>query len=135
MARVRSTFTPEQMATLSAIPVVAKVSDKTIRFTEGFKEDFYARYSKGERPDAIFRSAGVDPEMLGELRVQGFTQNLVRKAEEGGDFSDRRFTKHELAVLRSKVVSLAERLTRLEKAMGLEELPGKPFSRDPQGAQ
>ncbi len=135
MGRLRSVFTEEEMAILEENPVVAKVSDKTVRFTDRFKEEFHERYCNGERPEDIFRSAGVDPELLGHLRVQGFVQNLVRKAAEGGDFADRRFTKHELASLRTRMVYLSQRVARLEQYIGIDENPGQPVQRATQGGQ
>jgi hypothetical protein len=51
---------------------------------------FWNRYSAGAAPDAIFREAGIDPEMLGSTRVWGFVSTLRKQKEKGVAFREGR---------------------------------------------
>ncbi|MFA5526544.1 MAG: HTH domain-containing protein [Acholeplasmataceae bacterium] len=59
-------FTPEQIKQLEKNPNVKKVSDKSITYTESFKERFIIEYNQGKLPNAIFEEAGFNAYVLGE---------------------------------------------------------------------
>jgi len=58
-------FTPEQIKQLENNPNVKKVSDKSITYTDSFKERFIDEYSKGKLPRLIFEEAGFNAQVLG----------------------------------------------------------------------
>lgn len=78
----KSCFTPEQLQLLRENPYTAYVSEKTIRFTPDFKNEFWDSYILGKCPKDIFRSLGYDPDVLGTGRISNFAHNLAKaKAE------------------------------------------------------
>lgn len=83
-------FTREQVEHLKTNHYVKSVSASTIRFTEEFKRYFYQKHKSGVSSRQIFLECGIDPDVLGASRVEGFryTVNKYAKREEG--FSDKR---------------------------------------------
>ena len=83
-------FTKEQMDRLKTSKYVRSVSPSTIRFTEQFKRYFYQKHKSGISSRQIFLECGIDPDILGESRINGFryTLNKYAKREEG--FTDKR---------------------------------------------
>lgn len=75
--RKRELIPAEQAAYLSALPAVARVTEKTVKFTKEFKAHFTLEYEKGKSGRQIFEEAGVDPEIIGWSRIY----NLSREAE------------------------------------------------------
>lgn len=68
MGRGKLTF--EEIEELRKNPYVISVDADRIMYSEDFKRLFMRRYIEGERPSAIFRSAGFDTEILGSKRVE-----------------------------------------------------------------
>jgi transposase len=58
-------FTLEEIEQLEKNPNVKKVSDKSITYTESFKEHFIIEYKRGKLPSKIFEEAGFDVHVLG----------------------------------------------------------------------
>lgn len=83
-------FTQEQIDHLRVNHYVKSISASTIRFTEEFKKHFYQKHKSGASSRQIFLECGIDPEILGECRIDGFryTVNKYAKREEG--FADKR---------------------------------------------
>lgn len=75
-----NTFTPEQMECLRMSPHVKSVSPSTVKFTQEFRDMFLKRLRAGDSPRKIFRESGIDPRILGDKRIQGFSYSLRRKA-------------------------------------------------------
>lgn len=65
-------FTLEQIEQLEKNPNVNKVSDKSITYTERFKEHFIIEYNRGKLPSKIFEEAGFNVDVLGE-RIKNAT--------------------------------------------------------------
>lgn len=66
----RGRLTSEEIERLRENPYVVSVDANRIMYSEDFKRLFIRRYINGERPGAIFRSAGFDTEMLGSKRIE-----------------------------------------------------------------
>ena len=66
----RGKLTYEEIEELKRNPYVVSVDANRIMYSEEFKKLFMRRYIGGERPGAIFRSAGFDTEVLGSKRVE-----------------------------------------------------------------
>ncbi|KIL52837.1 tranposase [Jeotgalibacillus campisalis] len=62
-------FSSKEIQLLSINPYVKSISPKGITYSEEFKELFIAQYEKGKFPSDIFREYGLDPEVVGERRI------------------------------------------------------------------
>ena len=71
-------------------PYVASATENTVRFTEAFKRLAYDEKHKGVSISETMRRCGIDPEVLGSSRVEGFAYTLNKKAKQENGFSDGR---------------------------------------------
>ena len=119
-------FTQEEMKELSDNPYVEKVSEKAITYTQQFREEFYERYSHGERPSNILRSFGIDPKILGERRINGITCRCKKMAKKGSFEDSReessgrprakeRTPEEEIAYLKQKIEFQKQQIEALKK--------------------
>ena len=81
-------FSEEERKILNQNPYTLSVSEKTIKHTLKFKEFYWKLYNEGQRPGHIFAAAGYDVKMLGERRINGFTQKLKREYAKYGYFRE-----------------------------------------------
>lgn len=64
-------FTPEEAAYLEGLEAVTAVEGgRRIRYAPGFRAEALERYARGEAPAAIFRRAGMPPELVGRKRIE-----------------------------------------------------------------
>ena len=80
----------QEIEKLRKNPYVASVTTNTVRFTEAFKEQAYEKKRQGIPVMETMRQCGIDPEILGASRVEGFSYTLNKKAKQESGFSDRR---------------------------------------------
>jgi len=71
-------------------PNIVSVTANTVRFTEEFKKLAYEAKRKGISVSETMRRCGIDPEVLGPSRVEGFSYTLNKKAKQAQGFSDGR---------------------------------------------
>ena len=71
-------------------PHIASVTENTVRFTEEFKKLAYEQKAKGVPVAETMRRCGIDPEILGASRVEGFSYMLSKKAKQEKGFADGR---------------------------------------------
>ena len=71
-------------------PYIASVTANTVRFTEAFKTLAYEKKSQGVPVSETMRKCGIDPEVLGASRVEGFSYSLNKKAKQESGFADGR---------------------------------------------
>lgn len=90
MPKTHNPFTDEQIAELSCNPYVKEITRKTIRFTNEFKQYFYQRRQEGEFVKNILIDCGINPEFLGEKRIEGLRYNIKKQAERDEGFIDKR---------------------------------------------
>ena len=84
-------FTADQVDQLRQNPYVEKVNEKTIKYTDTFREEFLRQYQQGINPAAIVQNLGFDPRVLGRGRLHSIAQRLTRiDKERGGDLRDMR---------------------------------------------
>ena len=69
---------------------VKSVSPSTICFTEEFKKYVYQKYKSGTTLRQVFLECGIDPDILGEGRIEGFRYNLNKCAKRDEGFADKR---------------------------------------------
>lgn len=83
-------FTDEQVELLQDNPYIEKVSKKSIKYSQEFKEEFWQRYSLGESPSIIVQSFGIDPKILGRKRMTNLVQRIKMEANRIEQFEDKR---------------------------------------------
>ena len=83
-------FTKEQMDHLRVNHYVQSISESTIRYTEEFKRYFYQKANEGVSARQIFTECGIDPEIIGQSRIDGFRYYLNKKMKRGEGFFDKR---------------------------------------------
>ena len=71
-------------------PYVASVTANTVRFTEAFKKLAWEKKCQGVPVSETMRQCGIDPEILGDSRIEGFSYTLNKKAKQESGFSDGR---------------------------------------------
>ena len=76
-------FTPEQMEVLAANPFTHRITVYRISYTLEFKNLFLVRYESGETVKDIFANLGYDISLLGENRIYGFANALIKKVDAG----------------------------------------------------
>ena len=83
-------FTPEQIEQLRQNKYVKNVSEKSITYTEEFKEVFLLEYNGGKLPSQILTEMGFDYKALGERRVSNITQAVKKQSLRPEGFKDTR---------------------------------------------
>lgn len=83
-------FTDEQMDHLRVNHYVKSISRSTIRFTEEFKRYYCQKREDGVRTHQIFLECGIDPDILGESRIDGFRYTIRKYARREEGFADNR---------------------------------------------
>ncbi len=126
-------FTPEQVEQLRQNKYVKKVSEKSITYTEEFKEVFLLEYNTGKLPSQILIEMGFDYKVLGKSRVDNIVQSTKKQSLRPEGFKDTRIgnsgrpatrnlsqeeiiakQKAEIELLKAKVEFLSD-LKRLER--------------------
>ena len=69
---------------------VLRVSKKSIKYTEEFKECFYQDYQKGLSPREIIKNLGIDPDVLTAERIYSLTNLIKKEALRIEGFTDKR---------------------------------------------
>ena len=80
----------QEIERLRKNPYIASVTANTVRFTEAFKELAYEKKCQGISVAETMGQCGIDPEILGASRVEGFSYTLNKKAKQENGFSDGR---------------------------------------------
>jgi hypothetical protein len=104
-------FTAEQMEKLKENPYVQEVTEQFVYFSVEFKQRFYSEFMSGKKPRKIIIGMGLDPELLGQSRINGIKQYVMRYAKRDKGFTD---------ILTSPEIYLPVRQTPEEKIRRLE---------------
>ena len=110
---MKTKLTEEQLRLLRANVNVEKATEYYVVFTEQFKQLAWERKQGGKRMREIFRENGIDPELLGDKRIQNFSQTLNQRAHEGNGFKDRR-TDNRRPSAEETAQTLEEQVKRLQ---------------------
>ena len=106
-------LTQEQIEDLRKNRYVKSVSATTVRFTEEFKRYFYHKKTSGVIARDIFLECGIDPDILGQRRIDGFRQIINNEAKREDGFIDRRnISQHHSSV--ESCGTLESRIRQLE---------------------
>ena len=90
----RNYLTNEEIDELVKNKYVKRVSRASVSYTEEFKKLFWEQRKEGKGAREIFISCGLDPTILGEKRIEGFSYEITKRAETGQGFEDRRKYNH-----------------------------------------
>lgn len=64
-------FTEQEMLVLRNSKYVLDVSPSIVHFSAEFKKIFWEELSKGKLPSDIVKNLGIDPNILGDTRING----------------------------------------------------------------
>ena len=76
-------FTKEERGYLESLNAVERVFDTHIVYADKFKCEFMRRYHAGEKPSAVFASAGLPAQLIGYKRIERATYRW-KEAERRG---------------------------------------------------
>ena len=125
-------FTPEQQEKLKNNKFTESCSQKSIRFTLEFKELFTVLYTEGLPAKEIFMKCGFDVEVLGDSRIENFTDRMkhfstrdekfddLRKFNSGRYKKDPETAEEEIIMLKHKIALLTQELELLKKTRLLD---------------
>ena len=115
-------FSIEEQEKLRVNPYVKNVTDKSITYTEEFREYFINQYKQGKLPKEIYKEAGFDINILGNKRIKSNTNRFKKMSERIEGFKDSREEnsgrplKHELTD-EEKIVKLKEENLKLKQQL------------------
>lgn len=81
-------FTEEEMNHLRASSYVLDVSPSIVHFTAEFKKKFWGAILAGKKPRDIVIEMGIDPDILGEIRMNGLKGMIRNEVKAGKGFRD-----------------------------------------------
>lgn len=81
-------FTEEEMNHLRASSYVLDISPNIVHFSAEFKEKFWNSILLRKEPREIVIELGIDPEILGENRVNGLKTMIRNEVRAGKGFRD-----------------------------------------------
>jgi len=81
-------FTEEEMNHLRSSPYVLGVSPNIVHFSAEFKKKFWEAIIAGKTPRNIVMNLGIDPDILGETRLNGLKGMIRNEVKAGNGFRD-----------------------------------------------
>ena len=84
----RKNFTEEEIQRLKSSPYVLDVRPGIVHFSAEFKEKFWISLQAGKRPREIVEELGIDPELLGQIRINGLKSMIRNEVKAGKGFRD-----------------------------------------------
>ena len=112
-------FSKEDIEKLKDNPYILNISEKTITYTNEFKEKFMELYSRGKMPTEIFRLCEIYPEIIGQKRIDMVAYRLKKKVEYGEELTDKR--KEFSGRPKSKELTKDEEIKRLKHKIQYQE--------------
>ena len=81
-------FTEQEMLVLRNSKYVLDVSPSIVHFSAEFKKIFWQERSKGKLPRDIVKNLGIDPNILGDTRINGLKTMIGNEVKKGNGFRD-----------------------------------------------
>jgi len=81
-------LTEEEMNHLRASSYVLEVSPRFVHFSAEFKKKFWEAILAGKKPRDIVIHLGIDPDILGEIRLNGLKGMIRNEVKAGKGFRD-----------------------------------------------
>ena len=108
----KKVFSEEEVALLRANPHVESVTKRTISFTPAFKQKVYDEMMNGAGIRDILLRHGIDPNVLGEMRIKGICEKIQKQAERPEGFQNLKRTGQKPVTSREK--SLEKQIRELQ---------------------
>ena len=123
-------FSRAEIEYLRTLPSIDAVTDSRITYAREFQIDCMRRYLQGEKPTAIFISAGLSPSVIGHKRIERNIarwkrdEDIMRKAAEEPEPHDTAVDNHnamsevplgKIQSLVCQVMVLSDRVDKLER--------------------
>ena len=89
-------FTESEMEHLRSNSYVLDVTPSTVHFSADFKKAFWDAYLTGKKPRDIVVQLGINPEILGDIRIGGLKSMIRNEVKAGKGFRDQKTYKSEL---------------------------------------
>lgn len=106
-------FTAEEVKALSENPYVASISKRTMILTPEFKQLAFDELTRGKSIRQVFECMGFDPNVVGETRMHGYRERILREGEREEGFQDLRKNNHRHEA-QSTQAQMAKRIRQLE---------------------
>ena len=110
----RKILTPAEVAALQKNPCISSATSKLVRITPEFMKTMYEGKIAGKPIAVSLQEHGIDPEVLGESRLQGIANHLKHYASREEGFADLRSTNSRKPAQETVVRTLEERVEQLE---------------------
>ena len=81
-------FTEQEMLVLRNSKYVLDVSPSIVHFSAEFKKIFWEELSKGKLPRDIVKNLSIDPNILGDTRINGLKTMIGNEVKKGNGFRD-----------------------------------------------
>jgi len=81
-------FTEEEINHLRASNYVLDVSPTIVHFSANFKKEFWEAFITGQKPRDIVVNLGIDPDILGDVRISGLKGMIRNEVKAGNGFRD-----------------------------------------------
>lgn len=81
-------FTEQEMLALRNSKYVLDVSPSIVHFSAEFKKIFWEELSKGTLPREIVKNLGINPNILGDTRINGLKTMIGNEVKKGNGFRD-----------------------------------------------
>lgn len=120
-------FSEEEQEKLKKNPWIKKVTDKSILYSDEFREHFIKEYNLGKGPNQIFIESGFDPAILGYDRIRHSSERFRKmdkridglkdmRSEKSGRRSEKELSEEEkIEKLKEENKKLKQQLEFLKK--------------------
>lgn len=105
-------FSEEEVAQLRMNPHVESVTKRSVTFTPAFKQKVYDELMGGTGIRDILLRHGIDPNVLGEVRLKGISEKIQKQAERPEGFQNLKHTGQKPVTSREK--SLEKQIRELQ---------------------
>ena len=124
-------FTRKEVEYLRSVPAVKKVAKNRITYARAFQLYCMARYLRGDGPTAIFRSVGLDPDVVGRKRIERCIarwkqdEQLMAEAQQMNPDAAPDVRDRIILVQCSQIKELTQQLSELQKRLADPHLRGE----------
>lgn len=135
MTTRKKSFTKEQINNLASNPFTLSINEHQIRFTLEFKRFMLKERAKNNTPwKDVFRKAGYDPDVLGQVRIDGIVKRVLKESKSSQGLREttskkainnagkRKHVKTEIKELQEEVIRLQQQIEFLKKIQMLKIL-------------
>lgn len=85
---MKNIFTPKEITELKDSPYVTRVSETNITYSKQFKIEFIRLYNEGFTPREIYDELGLNPEIVGQNRINSAANRFKEYAQRPEGFAN-----------------------------------------------